>query len=95
MGMCNNITYLEIKLSTRFMRKDESKKVEKALAVLGLNLKVVDVTDTFLSSTTKIKNVVTKALGETVHPEEKRKIIGTYSVYIFHLCLRVQVIHSW
>eukprot|EP00026_Physarum_polycephalum_P004540 Phypoly_transcript_04561.p1 GENE.Phypoly_transcript_04561~~Phypoly_transcript_04561.p1 ORF type:complete len:341 (+),score=52.60 Phypoly_transcript_04561:145-1167(+) len=59
-----------------FMRKGESQKVEKALGVLGLHLKVVDATDTFLNATTKIKNIVTKKLGETVHPEEKRKIIG-------------------
>ena len=63
------------------MRKDESKKVEKALGVLGLHLKVVDSTDTFLNSTTKIKNVETQALGVTVHPEEKRKIIGTFAFY--------------
>ena len=65
------------------MRKDESKKVEKALTILGLHLKVVDATDTFLSSTTKINNIATKALGETVHPEEKRKIIGEFSLLFF------------
>lgn len=61
------------------MRKDESQKVVKALEVLGLHLKVVDSTDTFLNATTKIREAITKSLGVTVHPEEKRKIIGIYS----------------
>jgi GMP synthase PP-ATPase subunit len=67
------------------MRKNESLKVEKALKVLGLHLKVVDATETFLHSTTKIKNVETKALCETVHPEEKRKIIGKFIANYFYM----------
>jgi GMP synthase (glutamine-hydrolysing) len=58
------------------MRKDESKKVMEALKVLGLNLNVVDASDTFAAATTQLRGVTTEPLHATVHPEEKRKIIG-------------------
>jgi len=72
------------------MRKEESLKVEKALEILGLHLKVVDASETFTKSTTNIKGKVTKALGETVHPEEKRKIIGDTFMHVAE-----QAIASW
>jgi len=59
-----------------FMRKNESARVEKALEVLGLHLKVLTAGPTFLNSTTTIRGKPTSPLDQTVHPEEKRKIIG-------------------
>jgi GMP synthase (glutamine-hydrolysing) len=59
-----------------FMRKDETKKVVKALESLGLRLTVIDATETFLNSSSEIKGVKTKPLHVTTNPEEKRKIIG-------------------
>eukprot|EP01133_Synstelium_polycarpum_P004306 gene4306-5029_t len=59
-----------------FMRREESSKVERALSVLGLRLIVVDASETFYNATTMIRGVRTPILCETVHPEEKRKIIG-------------------
>lgn len=58
------------------MRKNESALVEKALGVLGLQLKVVNAGKIFMESTTTIRGVTTAKLGDTVLPEEKRKIIG-------------------
>lgn len=59
-----------------FMRKEESAKVKTALSSLGLQLVVVDSTDTFSHGTTTIKGVETGILCETLEPEKKRKIIG-------------------
>lgn len=65
-----------IHIDLGFMRKNESALVEKALGVLGLNLKVIDAEQTFLNATTEINGKRTKKLSETTNPEEKRKIIG-------------------
>ncbi|EGG23702.1 GMP synthetase [Cavenderia fasciculata] len=59
-----------------FMRHHESKNVETALGVLGLHLIVVDASQAFFNGTTTIAGKVTDKLCITVHPEEKRKIIG-------------------
>ena len=59
-----------------FMRHEESATVVKALEALGVPIEALDATDTFAAATTDIKGVQTKPLGETVAPEEKRKIIG-------------------
>jgi GMP synthase (glutamine-hydrolysing) len=70
-----------------FMRHEESDKVEIALKKLGVELKVLRASDTFLASTTKVKVamsgdkgdkalVETEPLYHTVDPEHKRKIIG-------------------
>ncbi len=75
------------------MRKDESLKVEKALSVLGLHLKVVNATEIFLNSKTKIKEKETKILRETTHPEEKRKIIGMLFFYDIHILTKHQATH--
>lgn len=64
------------------MRKDESKKVKEALENLGIKLIVVDATDTFSKSSTIIKGAQTKILSETIHPEEKRKIIGDTFMHV-------------
>ena len=66
-----------------FMRKNESLRVEKALEVLGLHLRVVNASSTFMNATTTIRGKCTSALCETVLPEEKRKIIGTCSEYLY------------
>lgn len=65
-----------IHIDSGFMRKNESALVEKALGVLGLNLKVINAEQTFLNATTEINGKRTKKLFETTNPEEKRKIIG-------------------
>jgi GMP synthase (glutamine-hydrolysing) len=59
-----------------FMRHQESHKVEQALAQLGLNLRVVDASQTFYQATTMIDGRQTLPLNQTTNPEEKRKIIG-------------------
>eukprot|EP01132_Coremiostelium_polycephalum_P000413 gene413-523_t len=59
-----------------FMRLNESKKVEKAVAVLGLRLIVANAAQTFYQGTTEINGQQTPQLCKTTHPEEKRKIIG-------------------
>ncbi|EFA75840.1 GMP synthetase [Heterostelium album PN500] len=67
---------IALHIDNGFMRHEESARVEQALKVLGLRLIVVDASQTFYNSTTTIKGVVTEQLKITVHPEEKRKIIG-------------------
>lgn len=64
-----------------FMRLNESALVTTSLAALGLELKVVDASETFYNSTTTItkkdkSKYETKKLSETTLPEEKRKITG-------------------
>lgn len=63
-------------IDSGFMRQDESKKVEQALAQLGLNLRVIDASQTFFNATTIIDGQPTIPLKQTLKPEEKRKIIG-------------------
>ena len=59
-----------------FMRLNESQTVEHALSQVGMNLKVVDASQTFYNSTTTIDGVTTERLCDTISPEIKRKIIG-------------------
>ncbi|KJE97232.1 GMP synthetase, variant [Capsaspora owczarzaki ATCC 30864] len=65
-----------------FMRQDESKLVSVSLGHLGLNLRVVDASETFYNATTtitardRVTKYETKKLKETTAPEEKRKIVG-------------------
>lgn len=63
-------------IDSGFMRQDESKKVEQALAQLGLNLRVVDAAQAFFTGSTNIDDIQTLPLNQTISPEEKRKIIG-------------------
>ncbi len=58
------------------MRLNESKKVAEALRKLGLDLRVVDASETFYIATTNIDGKETNQLSKTSSPEEKRKIIG-------------------
>ncbi|KAI1309390.1 GMP synthase [Halotydeus destructor] len=67
-----------------FMRKNESEKVDESLKDQGLDLKVVKAALQFYNATTMVpvdkkdptRKRSTKALCETVQPEEKRQIIG-------------------
>ncbi|RWS28159.1 GMP synthase-like protein, partial [Leptotrombidium deliense] len=67
-----------------FMRKDESEAVEKSLNNVGLKLRVVNSAYQFYNASTTIavdkkdpnRKRTTKILCQTVHPEEKRAIIG-------------------
>lgn len=54
------------------MRKDEDAQVAKTFDGTGVQYKIVDATDEFLS-----------ALKEVIDPEEKRKIIGSKFIEIF------------
>lgn len=70
------------------MRKNESMLVEKSLAVLGLNLRVIDAQQTFFNATTQIDGKQTKKLSETTNPEEKRKIIGDTFITVAEKAIR-------
>lgn len=59
-----------------FMRQDESRQVLISLKSLGLNIKLVDATETFARATTVVDGKQTQPLNQVVSPEEKRKIIG-------------------
>ena len=59
-----------------FMRLEESATVAKSLAAVGVHLHVVQATEDFLNATTMIDGKRTLKLRDSVHPEEKRKIIG-------------------
>ncbi len=63
-------------IDSGFMRKNESALVKQALEKFGLNLRVVDASQTFMNATTTINGQETKKLNQTTNPEEKRKIIG-------------------
>ncbi len=63
-------------IDTGFMRLNESQTVKVALEKFGLELEVIDASDTFLNATTTINGHQTKPLTETTNPEEKRKIVG-------------------
>ena len=70
-----------------FMRHEESSTVVNALQALGVKIDALDASATFLAATTDIKGKKTKPLGETVQPEEKRKIIGdTFMVVTQKMC---------
>eukprot|EP01113_Clastostelium_recurvatum_P029196 TRINITY_DN3523_c0_g1_i8.p1 TRINITY_DN3523_c0_g1~~TRINITY_DN3523_c0_g1_i8.p1 ORF type:complete len:717 (+),score=137.64 TRINITY_DN3523_c0_g1_i8:174-2153(+) len=59
-----------------FMRKQESERVEVALAVLGLRLHVCRAGDLFAAAQTTVRGTLTPPLHQAINPEEKRKIIG-------------------
>lgn len=59
-----------------FMRMGESAQVEKALRAVGIDLKVVDASETFRNATTFIDGQETERLEVVLNPEIKRKIIG-------------------
>ncbi len=65
-----------IHINNGFMRKDESKKVKDVLEKIGIQLDVVDASQSFYDAKTKVGGRETSRLKETVSPEEKRKIIG-------------------
>eukprot|EP00494_Astrolonche_serrata_P031144 UN31413 len=73
-----------------FMRYDESNRVDKALAGLGLNLKVLDASETFFNATTMIGKKRTLKLKDECAPEKKRKIIGdTFMVVADTYCKKI------
>ncbi|KNC74990.1 GMP synthase, partial [Sphaeroforma arctica JP610] len=71
-----------------FMRHEESKLVEQSLASLGLNLQVVDASETFYNATTTINNAETDKLKSTTNPEAKRKIIGDTFMHVGEAAIR-------
>jgi GMP synthase (glutamine-hydrolysing) len=70
-----------------FMRHEESATVVSALGAIGVPLEALDASADFSAATTTIDGVETQALGVTVQPEEKRKIIGdTFMVVTQRMC---------
>jgi len=67
---------IAIHIDTGFMRLAESKKVIQALHEVGLEVKLVDASQTFSQATTMIDEKQTLPLDQVIAPEEKRKIIG-------------------
>ncbi len=69
-----------VHIDSGFMRAGESQLVKEALMAHGLDITVVDATDTFLHGRTTIKSadssVETEELTQVTDPEQKRKIIG-------------------
>ncbi|KAJ8022220.1 GMP synthase [glutamine-hydrolyzing] [Holothuria leucospilota] len=74
-----------VHIDNGFMRKNESESVKVSLERLGLNLQVIDASLTFYNGTTTIildkdqpnqTTCLTATLNTTIHPEEKRQIIG-------------------
>eukprot|EP01083_Nonionella_stella_P079708 218812_1 len=65
-----------IHIDNGFMRKNESTQVERALADIGLNLRVINAAEQFYCARTSVGGVLTDELRRTVNPEHKRKIIG-------------------
>jgi GMP synthase (glutamine-hydrolysing) len=69
-----NIILLHI--DNGFMREQEAEQTVMTLEKMWFDIGFIQWTDIFLNSTTQINNQETKKLGETIDPEEKRKIIG-------------------
>lgn len=61
-----------IYVDTGLMRKNETEKVKQAAQKVGLNLKVINSEDKFLS-----------ALKDVIDPEQKRKVIGELFIRVF------------
>ena len=67
---------IAIHIDNGFMRLNESKKVVQALHDVGLEVKLVDASETFAKATTRVDGKHTLPLDQVTSPEEKRKIIG-------------------
>merc|ERR1712190_173173 len=71
-----------------FMRLNESALVGESLKSLGVQLRVYDCEEDFLSATTEVCNprtkvrYTTKTLRETHQPEDKRRIIGDTFMHV-------------
>jgi GMP synthase (glutamine-hydrolysing) len=71
-----------------FMRLNESALVGESLKSLGVQLRVYDCEEDFLSATTEVSNprtkerYTTKPLRETPEPEDKRRIIGDTFMHV-------------
>lgn len=63
---------LAVFVDTGFMRKNEAERIESLLSRLGLNYRIVDASEDFIS-----------ALRGVTDPERKRKIIGEKFIEIF------------
>jgi GMP synthase (glutamine-hydrolysing) len=63
---------IAVHVDTGYMRKDESKNVEKLMKEMGLNFRYIDADKDFY-----------KALEGVIDPEKKRKIIGEKFIRIF------------
>ncbi|XP_065890395.1 GMP synthase [glutamine-hydrolyzing]-like [Dysidea avara] len=82
---------IAVHIDNGFLRKGESKQVEKSLKDLGIDLAVVNGSHHFLNATTVItshepgehKLVETPRLNSVVSPEEKRNIIGDTFMQVF------------
>lgn len=77
-------------INNGFMRARESELVETSLQRLGLNLKVIDASNTFYNSTTTLDRKAKRSddtpmsppLKAAIEPEQKRRIIGDTFVVV-------------
>lgn len=76
---------IAVHIDNGFMRKNESSSVEQSLTNMGLSVKVIRAAHTFYNGSTSLyvdksdsssRKRKTDTLNTTIHPEEKRKIIG-------------------
>lgn len=76
---------IAVHIDTGFMRRKESDEVEKSLNSLGLKVRVVRASHTFLNASTTVpinpndsnsRRRKTNTLNNSTHPEDKRMIIG-------------------
>ena len=63
-------------IDTGLMRADESEQVVVALRAAGIDVELLDASETFATATTVIDGVETSPLREVIDPQTKRKIIG-------------------
>jgi GMP synthase (glutamine-hydrolysing) len=77
-----------VHVDTGFMRKNESKSVQKALKDAGIDLEVVNATDTFHSAKTLHNGKLTPPLHKVTDPEIKRHIIGDTFMHIREQVIR-------
>lgn len=83
---------ISVHIDNGFLRKGESKQVEKSLKDLGIDLIVVNGSHHFLNATTVIashepgedKLIETPRLNSVVSPEEKRNIIGDTFMQVYY-----------
>ncbi|XP_060075843.1 GMP synthase [glutamine-hydrolyzing]-like [Ylistrum balloti] len=76
---------IAVHIDNGFMRKNESSSVEQSLTRMGLSVKVIRAAHTFYNGSTSVhidktdpnsRKRKTDTLNTTIHPEDKRKIIG-------------------
>lgn len=83
---------IPVHIDNGFMRLNESKLVEKSLSEIGIHLEVFNESLNFSTATTRLPQKdntyrPSMQLNRTIHPEEKRQIIGDCFINIFNKIL--------